>query len=44
MTSVRTGLQGAAPVAGAGLRLLLGREWFVEPGRTPAARVNRDIL
>jgi|ERR1022692_739393 LmbE family N-acetylglucosaminyl deacetylase len=24
--------------------LLLGREWFVEPGRTPAARVSRDIL
>jgi LmbE family N-acetylglucosaminyl deacetylase len=24
--------------------LLLGREWFVEPGRAPAARVSRDIL
>jgi hypothetical protein len=24
--------------------LLLGQEWFVEPGRTPAARVSRDIL
>ena len=24
--------------------LLLGREWFVEPGQPPAARISRDIL
>ena len=38
--AVRVLLRLPVPVFG----LLLGREWFVEPGQAPAARVSRDIL